>query len=81
MHAKRAHFSAIWSDAGPPPRYHCQRNGKGASQYAAQLRKTLAEMETLGIIRKCDSAPHLVMPINLIAKSTPGKFRFLLDAR
>ena len=71
----------IWSDAGPPPRYHCQRNGKGASQYAAQLRKTLAEMETLGIIRKCDSAPHLVMPINLIAKSTPGKFRFLLDAR
>ena len=51
----------IWSDAGPPPRYHCQRNGKGASQYAAQLRKTLAEMETLGIIRKCDSAPHLVI--------------------
>ena len=63
------------------PRYFAPRNGDGCRLYEAWLRSTLPELLAVGAIEEVPHAPHVVALVNVIPKSTAGKYRLIVDLR
>ena len=65
---------------GEPPPWE-QHNRKGAEEYAFFLEETLPELVRVGAVRPVAERPHGVSPLNVVPKSTEGKYRLILDLR
>jgi hypothetical protein len=65
---------------GEPPPWE-QHNRKGAEEYAFFLEETLPELVRVGAVRPVAERPHGVSPLNVVPKSTEGKYWLILDLR
>jgi hypothetical protein len=63
------------------PRRLDTHNGQGCRDYDRWLRRTVSEMVAAGAIRRSTSTPHIVSRVNVLEKSTPGKYRLIVDLR
>mmetsp|Transcript_16826 Transcript_16826/g.58554 ORF Transcript_16826/g.58554 Transcript_16826/m.58554 type:complete len:455 (-) Transcript_16826:898-2262(-) len=63
------------------PRSRARRNGPGCDQYANWLRGAIDDMVRVGAVRQVPVAPWVISAVNVIPKSTPGKFRLIVDLR
>ncbi|MEL6330933.1 MAG: reverse transcriptase domain-containing protein [Planctomycetota bacterium] len=63
------------------PRYHAHRNGEGGTTYEPWLRDTLPELIAVGAVEPVTKRPHIVALVDVIPKSTAGKFRLIVDLR
>lgn len=66
---------------GIEPKPWSERNGKGAKLYEGFLWKALPELLNVGAIREVVGKPWGVSGIDVVPKTTPGKFRLILDLR
>jgi len=63
------------------PRYHAHQNGKGCLEHAEWLRQAIPELLEVGAIEAVPTRPHVVALVNVLPKSSPGKFRLIVDLR
>jgi hypothetical protein len=72
-------FCLPFSGERPPEYYHA--NHPGAFEYAPHVTAAVLSMMAAGVCALVDSRPWICSPLNMIPKTTPGKFRLLLDLR
>mmetsp|Transcript_18652 Transcript_18652/g.60272 ORF Transcript_18652/g.60272 Transcript_18652/m.60272 type:complete len:218 (-) Transcript_18652:2094-2747(-) len=63
------------------PRFFSPRNGEGCRTYESWLRQTVPELLAVGAIVPVRRRRHIVALVDVIPKSTPGKFRIIVDLR
>jgi hypothetical protein len=63
------------------PSYRASTNGAGCAEHAAWLLPHVALLTEVGAIRVVDEVPHIVASVNVVPKSTAGKFRLIVDLR
>ena len=63
------------------PRFEASGNGKGCNQYHNWLSKAIVDMETVGAVREVVDPPHIIARVDVVPKTTPGKFRLVVDLR
>ena len=79
-------YNLHWLDAAPDS-WSCGRNHEGARVGSAPeahlrfLRAQMPELVKMGALRVVSVKPRWVSPLNVVPKSTPGKFRMILDLR
>ncbi|GIL56834.1 hypothetical protein Vafri_12133 [Volvox africanus] len=76
-------FPSVWEDSKLPPPPRQLPNHPGAREHAEYMDATLAEFLAAGAAREWEgpTPPRCVLPLNVIPKQQPGKFRVLLDGR
>ena len=68
-------------DRSEVPRFRAQSNGAGCFEHETWLRPHVTLLESVGAIRRVNWVPHVVAPVNVVPKTTPGKFRLIVDLR
>jgi hypothetical protein len=63
------------------PRFAASRNSSGCDEHKAWLLPHVALLEEVGAIRVVHEPPHIVASVNVVPKTTPGKFRLIVDLR
>ena len=76
-------FPLVWEDPRNPAPRRQQSNHPGAREHEEYMDATLKEFLAAGAAREWEgpSPPRCVLPLNVIPKKQPGKFRVLLDGR
>jgi hypothetical protein len=68
-------------DRADVPTFHAASNGIGCNHYDAWLRTAIAEAVAVGAVSEVAQRPHVVARVDVIPKSTPGKYRIIVDLR
>jgi len=63
------------------PSFHAAGNGIGCTLHDPWLRTVMVEAVAVGAVSPVDKPPHVVARVDVIPKSTLGKFRIIVDLR
>jgi hypothetical protein len=66
-----------------PPPFHARKNWSGAtSDHGLKwIDDALKELERGGVVRQVEAPPYCICPLNVVPKSSRGKFRLIHDLR